>query len=78
MLRRHRPLDHSRSCARLGYLRWFAAFLAYMLSGQELDADQGIVARFSRYIPLPSLKIVIVVWQILTQVRLARPVNPAV
>lgn len=55
-------------------LAGFVGFLTYMLSGQEQDTDQGIVARLARYIPLHSLKIVIVVWQILTQVRLHRPV----
>ena len=56
-------------------LAGFTAFLTYMLSGQEQDTDRGIVARLARYIPLHTLKIVIVVWQILTQVGLSRPVN---
>ena len=44
------------------------AFLSYMLSGEIEGTDQGIVARVTRFIPLQSVKIVIVVWQILTQV----------
>lgn len=47
----------------------FFAFLTYMLSGEERSADRGIVARISRFIPLHSLKIIIVVWQIITQVE---------
>jgi len=50
-----------------------AAFLTYILSGEEQNADRGIVARLLRFIPLHSLKIVIVVWQILTQVGIHRP-----
>lgn len=46
----------------------FVTFLVYMLSGKELSADRGILARISRIIPLHSLKIVVVVWQILAQV----------
>lgn len=53
----------------------FVVFLTYILSGQEQDADRGIVVRLARYIPLNSLKIVIVVWQILTQVGLPRSTN---
>ena len=45
------------------------AFFSYMLSGKSEDADKGIVVRVTRFIPLQSVKIVIVVWQILTQVR---------
>ena len=44
------------------------AILNYMLSGQERGTDRGIVSRISRFIPLHSLKIIVVVWQILTQV----------
>ena len=47
----------------------FAAFLSYMLSGETRGAGQSIVARVTRFFPLQSVKIVIVVWQILTQVR---------
>ena len=45
------------------------AILNYMLSGQERSADRGIMARISRFIPFQSLKIIVVVWQILTQVE---------
>ena len=44
------------------------AFLSYMLSGEMEGVNQGIAARVTRFIPLQSVKIVIVVWQILTQV----------
>ena len=44
------------------------AFLSYMLSGEMEGVNQGIVARVMRFIPLQSVKIVIVIWQILTQV----------
>lgn len=47
----------------------FGAFLSHMTAGKSQDATPGIVARAARYIPLQSLKIVIVAWQILTQVR---------
>ena len=50
------------------FLLAFVAFLSYMLSGEMEGVDQGIVARVTRFIPLQSVKIVIVVWQILTQV----------
>ena len=54
----------------MGILLLFAivAFLPYMLSGEMEGADKSIVARVTRFIPLQSVKIVIVVWQILTQV----------
>ena len=49
------------------------AFLYYyMLSLETEGADRGIVARLRRFIPLQFVKIVIVVWQILTQVRRGR------
>lgn len=46
----------------------FTAFLSYMMSVEMQGAGRGIVARTTRYIPLLSLKVVIVGWQILTQV----------
>lgn len=39
-----------------------------MLSGKSETVDNGIVALVSRFVPLQSVKVVIVVWQILTQV----------
>ena len=39
----------------------FVAFLSYMLSGKREDDDRGIVARLTRFIPLHSVTIVIVV-----------------
>ena len=50
------------------FLLVFVAFLSYMLSGKMEGVDKGIVARITCFIPLQSVKIVIVVWQILTQV----------
>ena len=43
--------------------------VSYVVSGEVGDKGDRIVARLKRYIPLQSLKIVIVAWQILTQVR---------
>lgn len=43
----------------------FGLFLSYMLCGEREGGFRGVVARV---IPLQSLKIVIVAWQILTQV----------
>lgn len=45
----------------------FAA-VKYLLS-VEIGARQGILARILRRVPLQSVKIIIVAWQILTQVR---------
>ena len=47
----------------------FAVFLSYMVSAEWEGARHGIVARIAPYLPLQSLKIIIVAWQILTQVR---------
>lgn len=44
----------------------------YIVSGEQERTKKGLVERTMRYIPLQSLKIVIVAWQILTQVRIAR------
>ena len=48
------------------------AVVSYATSGEGNGKGQGLVERVARYIPLQSVKIVIVVWQILTQVHLAR------
>ena len=41
----------------------------YLISGEAgLSAGQGVIGFLTRYIPLQSVKIVIVAWQILTQV----------
>lgn len=47
----------------------FTILVSYLLSGETTDEDRGIAARVARYIPLQSIKIVFVAWQILTQVR---------
>lgn len=49
-----------------------AAVVSYVTSGERAVKGQGIVERVGRYIPLQSLKIVIVAWQILTQVGTIR------
>lgn len=40
----------------------------YLVSG-ETGAYRGIIRRFTEGLPLQSFKIIVVVWQILTQVR---------
>ncbi len=45
------------------------AAVSYLLSGESGARRRGVVERVGRYIPLQSLKILIVAWQILTQVR---------
>lgn len=45
------------------------AVASYVTSGERPGKQRGLVERFARFIPLQSLKIVIVSWQILTQVR---------
>ena len=41
----------------------------YLISGELELTRRGFVKRLLRYIPLQSIKIIIVAWQILTQVR---------
>ena len=48
-----------------------AGVASYTMSGQLGRRGQGTIERLTRFIPLPSLKIVIVVFQIVTQVILA-------
>eukprot|EP00752_Nemacystus_decipiens_P009914 g8846.t1 len=43
------------------------AIVVYVMSGKAGTGKRGIVERLGRYIPLQSVKIVIVAWQILTQ-----------
>ena len=45
--------------------------VSHMLSTERSYADQGVVARVMQHFPMQSVKIIIVVWQILTQVRAA-------
>lgn len=47
----------------------FAAFFSYVFSEEMEDAGQGLVARVTHFIPLQSIKIIIVMWQILTRVN---------
>lgn len=46
--------------------------VSYILSGEVAGRGTGIVARLTRFVPLQSVKIVVVAWQILTQVRASR------
>ncbi len=41
----------------------------YVMSGKRTGTRQRLVDRWARLIPLQSLKVIIVSWQILTQVR---------
>ncbi|CBN75178.1 polymorphic Outer membrane protein G/I family [Ectocarpus siliculosus] len=43
------------------------AVVSYVTSGEEDGKGRGIVERVGRYIPLQSVKIVVVAWQIMTQ-----------
>ena len=53
----------------IGTLLVAVAVVSYLMSGETgLGAGQGVVERVTRYVPLQSAKIVIVSWQILTQV----------
>ena len=45
-----------------------AAVFSYLVSGQGVGKRTGMVERLGRYVPLPSVKIVVVAWQILSQV----------
>lgn len=44
------------------------AVVSYVMSGESGERRPGLVDRVARYVPLQSFKIVIVAWQILTQV----------
>lgn len=46
----------------------FALFM-HLVWGEMEGARRGIIHRFTKRLPLQSIKIVVVVWQILTQVR---------
>ena len=45
------------------------AMVSYLVSADVGGAGRGIVDRVTRRIPMQSVKIVVVAWQILTQVR---------
>lgn len=45
------------------------AVVSYVMSGEHGSRGKGLAGRVARFIPLQSVKIVIVAWQILTQVR---------
>lgn len=46
-----------------------AGTISYVMSGETEVSGSGVVERLRRYIPLQSLKIIVVAWQILTQVN---------
>ncbi len=46
-----------------------AGVISYVMSGETEVGGRGVVARLRRYIPLQSVKIIVVAWQILSQVR---------
>lgn len=45
-----------------------AGVIVYVMSDKVRGGKRGMIERVGRYIPLQSVKIVIVAWQILTQV----------
>ena len=45
-----------------------AAVFSYLVSGKTGGMRRGVIERLGRYIPLQSVKILVVAWQILTQV----------
>ena len=45
-----------------------AAVVSHVTSGEAGRGGKNLVGRLTQYIPLQSLKIVVVAWQILTQV----------
>lgn len=45
------------------------ALCMHLVSGEMDGARQGIIHRVARRLPLQPIKIIVVVWQILTQVR---------
>lgn len=47
------------------------AVASYVMSGERPGKRRGVVERVARFVPLQSIKIVVVSWQILTQVRAA-------
>ena len=47
------------------------AIISYLVSAEVADARRGIIDYMMQRIPLQSLKIIIILWQILTQVRTA-------
>lgn len=54
----------------------FTAF-TFLASAGRAETESGVVARFLRRLPLQSVKIIIVMWQIVTQVCYsATPTSP--
>ena len=45
------------------------AISSYLVSAEVGGAGRGIVDRAMRWVPMQSIKIIVVAWQILTQVR---------
>lgn len=59
-------------CLLLVALLVAVAVVSYLVSGNVGGTRRGILKRVARFIPLQSVKIVVVAWQILTQVRLVQ------
>lgn len=49
------------------------ALCKHLVSGERDGAHEGIIGRFIKHLPLQSIKIVVVVWQIVTQASTHRP-----
>ena len=45
------------------------ALVMHLVSGEKDGARKGMIHRVAKRLPLQSIKIIVVVWQILTQVR---------
>ena len=45
------------------------AVVFHLISGEKEGTGRGIVDGIARYVPLQAVKIVIVAWQIVTQVK---------
>lgn len=45
------------------------AVVLHLVSGSTDTTEQGMLGRLQRVVPLQSIKIIIVAWQILTQVK---------
>lgn len=57
--------------AVLGVVALFTvvAVVSYVVSGGGVGGGNIVIGRLTQYVPLQSVKIIVVTWQILTQVR---------
>lgn len=44
----------------------------YLIFGEKAGQKQGLMHRVVRYVPAQSVKIIIIAWQIITQVRVRK------